>query len=720
MPQPSHDKPLPLLLVIATGCLTAIALDGAGSTASTAPTETLPPHATAVITRGDIHVNGHSRFLIAAFIPEGADRDSGIRTTGYPAERAWIYESLPDYQQAQTLGLDGFGITPEHDWRRIFRPRPLPRRNWAALNRPLKSGLPIIADLAIDVDSPGRMTFMDGVNPKEQAWFEGEAHGVPYSVISDEGLRLWSTIWRATAASFTERGVSPLAYRLFAGADYWDVDARTKTAFARHLGTQFGTVAAMNEATGEAYTSFHQASRFSTSTNDPVVHVLYTTFLETAWTNALVSAARAIASGTRTESPAVFFQPRARVNAGVDLFSAAAVQGLLCAPAEDDDPALTAVLLRAAAQHGQPLIICDIPVDGDATALRNTLLTQFARGYAIAAPGPWRRGASDWTRYQSVVPPGGGRPQTRLDPEATEQAGIRHAEQNPGWILNPHAVPPATLEGIRMARRDAHTVAHRMTAASRMTGTAVALLHTRSAERLRGTGRQAFPTNDLSACLSALHQAGYKAGALAEGHLSSVSNSPWRVVVVSDSAFATQPEHLADLSRFVESGGTLILTRQALTRNPYGNPLSDSPFDPPDDAVAHQDETGIRHDWSHGKGRVIRFKSAIPAHALPVLFETILTDAGVDQTWACVDPESGRPHADIEIAHALDPDGTHTLVLFNRGGRTVDARIRLPAVPQPQATDPVRKRALPVEGDAFQITLQPAHGEIVVVTPTQP
>lgn len=681
------------------------------------PPETgiLLPDSTFSLEDGDMCVNGQPRFLIGTILPEGVDQDAGIKTTGYSPDFAWLYETLPDYKNAQTIGLDMFGITPEHTWRRIFRPKPIPRRNMHALNRPLKSGLPIVAELAIRKGSHTWMTFMDGVNPKEQAWIEGKAHGTPYSVVTAEGLELWTTIWRTSAQYFRDMAVEPFAYRLFADVDAFDTSYAAKTAFITYLTGTFTNVSKLNQAIDEKFLSFNQAARFQNSTDYIGLHVLYTEFLEKAWIKALVRATNTLASVTGETSPAIFFQPHALENQGIDLFTAARPQAFLCAPAEQENPRLAALVLRAAA-CGKPLIICDVPVRNDAAHVRNTLLTQFARGYSLAFIGTWKRESRAWIRYTRETPLDGGRPRTVLDPVATELAGQQHAIKNPDHILNPYAVPTSTLGGIRIAKQDALAISDLFSNTNRSASVQVALLHARTSARLRGTTRYITPSNDIAACMTALADAGYKLDVIDEMQLETVTNTAYRVIVASDSSFATQTGTVTRLMQFVQSGGTLILTPHALTRNPYGMELTEQSFSPSSDWTQSELNRIQFHRKSLGAGKAIRLDSSATPQDLHQILDSLIVQADVPRTWECFDPTTGEPITGIEVAHAVTPTRTHGLILFNRTEQVCHVLFRLHGINTPSAFDPIREEKRAIQEGGFLIELKPQHGEITIVS----
>ncbi len=677
----------------------------------------LLPNSDIQLSGGDIRVNGQPRFLIGTILLEGVDQDTGIPTTGYPDSLAWLYESLPDYTSAQKLGLDSFGITPEHTWRKIFRPRAIPRRDMNALRRPLNSGLPIIAELAIEKGSHAWMAYMEGVNPKEFAWFDGYSSGIPYSVVTEDGLSLWNTIWRSSAEYFRQQKAQPFAYRIFANADYFDTSTRAKADFTKELSTRYKTVELLNSALKAKYSSAYQAGRFNNSTDNPRIHVDYTKFLENAFTVACSNAVTSIASASGNTEPIVFFQPQTLRCQGIDLYKAAQQQRILCAPAHQENPILTALYMKAVAE-GKPVISCDIPVQGSADNVRNTLLTQFARGYSMSFVSTWKREARAWIRYKREVPPDGGRPKTVLDTLATEAAGQSHAKAHPDYFMNPYAVSANALGGIRQAKKDIFATGDLFSSSNRTANTHVALLYSRTCDRLAATKHAMVSTNTVSACADALIASGIKTALVLEEQLGKIKLNTYQVLVASDSSFAVTDDTPTILQKFVEAGGTLILTEKAVTKNEYGDEDSGGTFSTRSDTNAWSsvEHAGFKSSRRNiGTGRVIRLARTPTPQDLRKSLDTVITEAGVRKTWQCLDRATGHLIEGIEVTHAMKPDGTHGLILFNRTDVERDVLIKIDGLEKPKALDLCRQKALPDVDGGFTLRLTPGCGEIVQV-----
>lgn len=287
---------------------------------------------------------------------------------------------------------------------------------------------------------------------------------------------------------------------------------------------------------------------------------------------------------------------------------------------------------------------------------------------------------------------------------------------NPDHILNPYAVQTRTLAGIRMAKQDAFACSGLFDYAHRSADVHVALLHTRTSARLRGTPRYIAPTNDMATCLTALTDAGYKLDAINETQLDARTNTPYRVIVASDSSFATQPETTGSLMRFIQSGGTLILTPHAITRNAYGKEMPEHPFSQSGDWMRGELYGIPLHHRVFGDGTAIRLDTSVTPQTLSLILGSLITQKNVPPTWECVDATTDESLIGIEVAHAVNAHGTHGLILFNRTKTTCQARIRLHGINTPSAFDLIQQKTLPTKGGGFLIELKPDHGEMITVS----
>lgn len=679
------------------------------------PDERFPPNATIAFGDGAVLVNGQPRFLIGATFFQDADRDAEVRTTGYPTHLSWIYENLPDYADAQRLGLDTFGTTPPRTWRRIFRPKPVPRRNMNILGRPLQSGLPILAELAIEPGTHAWMSYMEDVNPQEGAWFEGMAHGIPYSVVHAEGASLWDTIWRTDSAWYRENNVRPFAYRIFAGADFFDTDRLNTSAFARWLEARWKTPAALDKALGTSFASFFNASRAAKNAPNAAVTVEYIKFLEERFAQRCSRAVDVIRGSTNNPAPAVCFQPLRIDGKGVDIRQAAAAHALLCAPSTRDTPRYDALYMQAAAQ-GRPVLSPPVVPAGDAEAIRAEILAQFARGYAMSYLEKWRRHPREWVKYTRPDTTTGGRASTRLDEAATEAAGRRHAAEHPDRFMNPYALAPDALAGIRLAKQDALQAAEIFLLPNRTNGTAVALLHSRPSVRLTQARENLKPLESFSKTADALIFAQFKTTLILEDQLAEQDLARHPAIVVPEACVASYAQTPALLRHYAECGGTLVIAAGALTQNEYGASATNVLELTSTNGWVHAPIGGIDVSTrTVGNGRVVTLPPDFAVTNFVASLGALLEGLGVPRVWQCLDAASGQRLDSIEVVHATTPDGRHGLILFNWADDPVTALVKVAGLNAPRATDRRTGNSLEDRDGGFVVTLAPGRGEIVVV-----
>lgn len=668
--------------------------------------EKFPQNATIETLNGAIFANGVPWFIIGSVIHEGADRDAGVKTTGYDQANAWAYETLPDYTDSQRIGIDSFGIVPQRAWRKIYRPRALPKRNMAALSRIIGSGLPILGDLAIEDYSHANFPVMEDVNPSERCWFEGSAHGVPYSVVTPEGVLLWKTIWRTDAAYYAEIGATPFAFRIFADADFFDVSPAATRAFSNYITKKYVDVNTLNKKLGTNFRTFTQVRQQATATNNVAAYIEYTKFLETKFSELSETSVVEIRTATGNTNAAVCFQPHTIRTAGIDHYAAARAMQILCAPANADNPLFCSKYMLAIAD-GKPVLSPDVIIGQSASDTRNAILSQLANGYAGSYVREWRRGAREWIRYTRNA-----YGSTVLDSVETEKAGMAYAAKNPDHFMNPYSVPTEALTGIRDAKKTILAVRDVFTVPNIQRGTQVAVLSSRPSHRLSATSaaREVAAGMSDEAAVNALSFAHIKNAVILEEQLGTSSTNGLKAIVVADSSYATYADTPRLLHEFTLNGGILLISPGALVMNEYGrtetNALSFA-----SSSTNEVEVTDLKpHTLRVGKGAVVRFSGS-----MAILPRILSEEAEVNPSCQGVDSATGEHAEGIEITHAETADGSHGLMLFNRGKEAADIRVSIPGIPEPYARDAVSGKPFPVEGSAFRIVLQPDVGEVVKV-----
>lgn len=489
------------------------------------------------------------------FVPEGADLDTEVKSTGYSPDEARFYESLPTADLAREIGLGAIGIPCAHSWRKRFRPEPLPRRNMPRLRQAAEATPLRFCDLAIGPDSHARMRPMENIRPYPEAWPSPESASIPYSILSDDGIELWRTIWtegaKADAAEF--RTVPPTAYRLFENAELVDYSRSAKSNSRTFFQTLFnGSNIEFRKALGSGAGTLSGIGRFQNAPTTLAAHVLHEKFLEESFLLILAEA-------TNRLSAPVFFQPASDAPSGIDLERTAAYcTAVLAAPTRTAHPLYTAKFFAAMA-CGKPVLSPWVVPSADAAQTAEALRLQWRLGYSFATLSPARRAPRAWTRYHKNPTTN----KTELDPVATEAAGRASAAAFPGNWLNPYAVPPAALlEGLTDAQNGPlETIESSPT---------IAILHSRASERIRAFEKTENPT--LADFAEEILQRKPDATILLEKDAFVDIPEATKLLIVPDPADACPPEVLESIRRFLARGGILAAGPHALSRNEFGAP----------------------------------------------------------------------------------------------------------------------------------------------------
>ncbi|MCL1909399.1 MAG: hypothetical protein FWG05_00515 [Kiritimatiellaeota bacterium] len=526
----------------------------------------------------------NSQLVIGVMIPDGADMDTGVSMPGYPPAFAPLYESLPDRALADALGLGAFGITPDHLWLYPgYRNRPRKediRRNMPELRRPMLSGLPLVADVAVRRGSHSWMTYMEGVNPLETAWISGETHGFPYTLGNSDGMGVWQGIWRNCAKWFAAENAAPAAWYLFDNAEWWDTSTPSRREFQKHLAAKYPTPSALSAAFGARYTTANSVSNEKNLAANPRINDEFALFHEERFNAALATANKIFSGVSSNTPPVVFFQARSLYSKGVNLRSTAPHCAIVVAPVQESGRILTPLYLRAVAGNTKPVALMGMRVPPTAEKLRDTLLTQFARGYDQVWLADWRSDAKARLRYTKNAAG-----KTVRDDDATIAASRALAASRPASILNPYATPPGTLDGIQTAHKIIAPLAPIFTPENRARGTQVAILFKRDAELQTAYDTAAETLMNLHIKTTVIFEDEYE---------DALTNGVYKLIIKPDDT----------------------------------TPLAE-----------------------------------------------LLAAAAVEPLCQCLDPATDEPIDGIEIHHAETPDGASTLLIFNRRGVNVNAKI---------------------------------------------
>ena len=175
----------------------------------------------------------------------------------------------------------------------------------------------------------------------EKARAPGGHHFMPYSILTDEGRKVWLTMWEEGARLTREIGWKPWCYELLnepACSEEGRVDQSLKGA---------DRIKAIEEKFASLLAEGQEAIRRV----DP---------------NALAC-----------------FQPTTMRTRGIDLYTANKPLGVVCAPTGGHGGAVEAHLLRALAD-GKPIVDSEMYVGCSTNSIRQSFLDQYQRGYNVS------------------------------------------------------------------------------------------------------------------------------------------------------------------------------------------------------------------------------------------------------------------------------------------------------------------------------------------------
>lgn len=211
----------------------------------------------------------------------------------YPEKYRWIYESLPTADYWKRLGFNSVTTSNDHYALRIFFPDYLEnihmdafrhydegirkyglkrsRKHWKSqpvdqlkeLIRGYKD-FPFFADsfIAGGMHRPDdAKLFSDKVLIKDR--FAFHVRNIPFQLGSPEGRAALFKTYEYMVRSYTELGVSPLAYRVITENRYQDYSDANRKRFEERLQKKFGTPEAMNAAWKTQYATFSDAAKLS-------------------------------------------------------------------------------------------------------------------------------------------------------------------------------------------------------------------------------------------------------------------------------------------------------------------------------------------------------------------------------------------------------------------------------------------------------------------------
>lgn len=543
--------------------------------------------ALAVGADGSYLVDGKPRFLLGMQVNHNYLADL-LPTSGYPASLRWIYEQPLNYERAQRLGFDTIAVFNLPGFLQRYRPDfqlPVLRRENIALNRETwGAGLPLYVDFTCFPWTNGALADhkqLKGTLPEEAVnqFRNGSGnHWMPYNVNHPAGRAAYRAYWREGTQFALRNGSPVVAYEIFNEPAYDDPGPYNRKLFQKFLREKYGDIERLNAVYRAAYPSFEKAAAFRHKAENPALFVDWSKFME----HSFVELCR-LGRDTITE-----LDPDARVTlqslgrnsyrvlpqSNVNLYEiskvlnavttptggSAKVSGLLTAPARESvatpdsgrgEGFLSRHFLRAIAD-GKPIHNSEAYTGKNGRETFYTIWRDLLLGSNATYLFEWSKRAWDF------------------HPAGSAEGGRKVAERYPWMILNPYAYAPAELTSFLKAKEEIFRFAEFFVPRERNIPREVALLISFPSERYGvATGRVA--KNDIATFASALEFSHYPIDVILEEQLPENRASRYRMILAAGVS-NTYPATVGKLREFVEAGGILLLTREFMQEDEYGNP----------------------------------------------------------------------------------------------------------------------------------------------------
>lgn len=388
-----------------------------------------------VAPEGHLLWNGRPRYFPATIWYGATELECDEDTPGYVDSLKWLYQAIPGYRDLQRMGLDAIGYEAPMDWMKTFNPGQVVRRRadgkYAAA---LASGLPVYVDFTAAEWSHGCLTCA------ESARAPAGHHFMPYSILTEDGRRIWKTMWTEGAKDAIAMGWRPWCYELF-------------------------NEPACSEE-GRAPEHLRGADRIK--------------FIEERFSSLLKEGREALKAVD--PNARACFQPTTMRTRGIDLYESNRHLDVVCAPTGGHGGAVEAHLLRALAD-GKPIVDSEMYVGCSTNSIRQAFLDQYQRGYNVSYMFKWSRRPCDWRAVHEVLETEGkwkGTKFWRMWPEESLKRVDKVSAYN---FMCPYKVATDQLLGIRLAKREILDVNEFFTPRDRGIPRKVAVLFSQTNER---------------------------------------------------------------------------------------------------------------------------------------------------------------------------------------------------------------------------------------------
>lgn len=388
-----------------------------------------------VAKEGHLLVDGEPRYLPSVIWYGATELECEEDTPGYIDGLKWLYQTMPGYDDLQRLGIDGIGYEAPMEWMLKLNPQQLMRRRAdARYTEAMASGLSVYVDFTASEWGHGCLIC------DEKAKAPEGHHFMPYSIVTDEGRKVWKTMWTEGAKATIAMGWRPWCYELF-------------------------NEPACSEE-GRAPENLDGIGRLK--------------FIEERFSSILADGAAALKE--IDPSARACFQPTTMRTRGIDLFEANRCLDVICAPTGGHGGAVEAHLLRGMAD-GKPIVDSEMYVGRSTNSIRQAFLDQYQRGFNVSYMFKWSRRPADWRVVHQVEESEGrwkGTKFWRMWPEESMKKAGKVADYN---FMCPYKVATDQLLGIRLAKREILDVNAFFTPRDRGVPRKVAVLFSQTNER---------------------------------------------------------------------------------------------------------------------------------------------------------------------------------------------------------------------------------------------
>ena len=696
----------------------------------------------------------------------------------YPEEYRWIYETLPTVEYWKKLGFnsvismnDRYALRiffPDYEQNRSMDPythydrgiRTLglkkSRLHWSSEPvEQLKTLLRSYRDFPFFADcyqpTGGYRPDLDKLFPPEvltKRRITSHPRDIPFQLGSPEGRDRLFRLYTCMVKSYTELGVSPLAYRMITENRYRDYSDGNRKRFEERLRKKFGTPEAMNAAWNTRYASFGDAAKLSESKQYYSVpaEVEFSKMEQEQAASAFAELHKLVKQldpgsyGIAVQNLGrhmyrditcnfnlyLMNQPLQVVSSGTGNYTFNNLENVSDETPFGDAPSVSEELKESLIREAFYR-----------TLARNKLLVNleaYGAGARVSAQSfhsvLWRELA---TGHAAVEFHGWGG--LREDPANKNPTSFK--------LLNPNAAPPESFAGVRAMRKEAEPLLDFFAVRGNRPRAEIAFLFSYPTVLLDHAMRQrntAFLT-ELAVPLTFQH---YAYDAVFEEAIPQTDLSRYRILFAAGVA-GTYDATLPALEKFVKEGGTLVLSGAAMDRNEYGvpirNPLSDGitfrnrangklglvkplgivakdsrslKLSPPWKSLAEVNGSPILAVRDYGRGRVYAFSGEMQDYARAVLLKEVLAPVAKLALVRAVDRDEEVPN--IEIIKARS--GSLTAWYINNVNSTAkQIRLSAPELAGMAVVDPIARERYAVEAGSVLLKVDSARCLILVTGP---